>query len=188
LKNIFPSPAYQFIYPFSREAITRFATYFVYEYKEPQHVDDYVVKTVEAVRKWCREHKQCFLLSCDNGHQLVIVDQRPIAKRKFYAFNGLKRAIYNQCDSSTSLPSLARRMKNELGRQVNTLSIERILQEMIDNYLMVEEKGKFLGLCVQVTGAKRQARIMAQFNAHIEFEKQVRWRKQLRKRVIINKL
>jgi len=151
LKNLRPSPAYAYIFPFEPEVLTNLATTFIYEFETPQMVETYTQGLRLAVEAWRQVFPLSSLEMVDEGGSLYIHDERPVAVQKTTIFSGLQRDLYLACDEAQSVSQLQRLVTAQTGQATAPEEIEHWLQPMLANKLMLQEGQRFLSLAISPT-------------------------------------
>jgi ribosomal peptide maturation radical SAM protein 1 len=147
-EEIFPYPAYYYIYPFPPEVVANLAYYFTFKYRQPQDVKGYTKVIREQVAVWKAASETSALYSIDKGTNLQIWDLRPVAKQFLVNLTEPQRTLYLACDAIHSINSLRQVAKEQLNREISVTEIEEILQPLIEGGLMLREENSLLSLAV----------------------------------------
>jgi hypothetical protein len=140
LKNLRPGRAYGLIYPFARSDLSDLAYYFEFDYADGRDPHSYIVDLRREVDQWREAAPHSDLISLGVGDDLVIWDTRPVARQREYRLRGLRRTLYQRCDTAHSLSDLS-----------DIDAPEQILQalaELVDARLMLLDEGRYLSLAV----------------------------------------
>ena len=152
LRNVRAMKAYEYIYPFPIEDLNELAFQFDFEFGDGRKPLEYVEVLKEAVAAWASLDNNAVLSSCIQGDELVILDTRPVAQQGEYRFTGLRRAIYELCDSAHNVPDITKHLAASLPQEnVSDSIVEGILAEFMDAKLMVSESDRYLSLAVDLT-------------------------------------
>jgi hypothetical protein len=149
-KEVFPSPAYHHIYPFEPEAVANLAYFFTYGYRSDQKVEEYTKPVEKARRAWKRDFLSSDLFFVDNGEQLFVWDERPIAEEALTILTGIEKVLYLACDSAQRISRLVKIAEPYNGNGCSKEKIEQILQSLMDKYLMIKDGNSYLSLAIPV--------------------------------------
>jgi ribosomal peptide maturation radical SAM protein 1 len=146
--QIFPFPAYDYVYPFEPEVIRNLAYYFVPEHPnidiDPANPRDLSLQ----IRRWIDQHKQSDLFFIDKGNNLLIWDWRPVARKPLVVLDDYSRLAYLACDESKTVPQIC-----ELWRKTSSTVDEIRLRETLDSFveqsLMIRHNDQYLALAYQ---------------------------------------
>ncbi len=154
LKNIRPSPAFAYIFPFKEKVLANLATTFIYDLETPQPVESYTQGLNSALEMWQQAYPLSTLEMVDEGGRLCIHDERPVAVQEMTIFTGLQRDLYLACDEAQSVSQLQRRVTTHTGQAATPEEIEHWLQPMLANKLMLQEGQRFLSLAIPAADCK----------------------------------
>lgn len=139
-----PYPAYSAVYPFGDDDLQDLA-YFFRDANRPKNGT--VLPGVAALQAAVVEWRKCYaqrlrpvLSATDDGESLRFFDTRPCAPRRRVELQGFSRELYLACDSAPTLKDLVARFHND------SKGIEQGLQDLIRAKLLLESRGKYLGL------------------------------------------
>jgi magnesium-protoporphyrin IX monomethyl ester (oxidative) cyclase len=156
LKNLQPSPAYAFIFPFEPDVLTNLATTFIYQLETPQLEETYTQGLRSAIDAWQQAYPLSTLQLVDEGGRLCVHDGRPVAVQETTIFTGLQRDLYLACDEAQSISQLQRRVTAQTGQAAAPDEIEQLLQTMLTNKLMLQEGQRFLSLAIPAADFRAQ--------------------------------
>jgi ribosomal peptide maturation radical SAM protein 1 len=143
-----PMPIYSYIYPFEETILMKLARVFAYEYGTPQPVEVYTRDLIAAVKAWRKAYVHSNLTMSDDGETLRICDQRPLAVKEYSQFTGIQRQLYLACDAAQSMIHLQALVEDRTGILPPTQEIERELQPMLEQKLMLREGQRYLSLAL----------------------------------------
>jgi len=146
--TIQPSPVYGYIYPLPEAAVKNLATKFIYEYTSPQAVNEYTNGLVEALGMWEQVHPHSRLGCSDDGKRLLVHDRRPVAALEYQEYTGLQRSLYLACDEAQPITTLQKLAADEARQELSAAAIEALLQPMLENRIMIQERRRFLSLAI----------------------------------------
>ncbi|MBN1219834.1 MAG: RiPP maturation radical SAM C-methyltransferase [Anaerolineae bacterium] len=177
LTHLAPSPAYAYIYPLDARAVTNLAYFFVYQYRRPQAVNEYVEPLVEQLITWKKIYPHSDLLLLDRPPYLLIFDLRPIARKQLVVLTGLARLLYLACDGVQTLGRLQRLARQQTGLSATTSSaVETTLNSLVEQGLMLTEGQSYLSLAIPI-GEYQPGPANQQNYQHLlhKFEQRVGW-------------
>jgi ribosomal peptide maturation radical SAM protein 1 len=158
LSRVRPARAYYYIFPLGRKDLARLAYFFDFDYADGRNPFEYIAGVTREVQRWidsrggARGHTPRLDAICAEG-ELLITDTRCVATAATHRLSGLAAQIYLQCDSAHSLAGLQRQFGLQPGN-----SISRILAELKDAKLIIEDEGHYLALAV-LRNRDRQSRV-----------------------------
>ena len=151
LAHIAPNPAYTYIYPLDVQAVTNLAYFFVYQYRQPQAVNEYVKPLVEQLIAWKKIYPNGDLLLLDRSPYLLIFDLRPIARKQLVVLTGLARLLYLACDGIQTLGRLQQIAQEQDGRSDDVTGlVETTLNSLVARGLMITEDQSYLSLAIPI--------------------------------------
>jgi ribosomal peptide maturation radical SAM protein 1 len=149
LRNIRPNAAYYYVFPFGRQALSRLAYFFEFEYPDGRHPEDYLAGLSDATRSWTATHApgSDFSPRLDakwtGPDEWQIVDTRTCATRREHRLTGLAARIYTACDRAQSPDGLAGRFPAAAAEE-----IEAAVAAMAEEKLLLRRDGRLLSLAV----------------------------------------
>lgn len=145
-----PSAAFPYVYPFSRESLSRLAYYFDFDFADGRKPEEQVGPLLSAVERWRRGHASAALTmrTMPDG-TLILTDTRPCAARFQRRFSGWQAAVYPFCDSGRPLRTILEFVVREFPSPGTREACEAWLWECCDEGVMVELGGFFLSLAVR---------------------------------------
>ena len=140
LENVRVMEAYSYVYPLPESALRNLAYFFEFDYKDGRVPADYALPVVKRIEEWAAlaETKPPRLDAYGVRNMLVIVDTRPCATRRQHVFTGLAARVYQECDTATKLPNLARRLltpEADVRSAIDLFLHEKLMVEMDDQFL-----------------------------------------------------
>jgi len=157
LTDVRPWPTYPFVYPFGRKKLEGITYHFSFRYADGRKPLEYTRPLRHQVYKWMKlwqssngKHPRLEMRAA--GDDVMITDTRPCAPRRTQRLRGLSAKIYRQCDAVQSIPTLL----HALDGHANDAEVRKILEKLVANKLMVEDKGEFLSLALNGGGSGRQ--------------------------------
>lgn len=148
--NVRPSPAYFHIYKdVDSEHVANLAYYFSYDYREARDVEGYTAGLWQQVQQWWKDGAGSDLFSMQNGNALLIWDFRPCACEPLTVLTGIQKLLYGACDGIQTIASLTKLTRDWLDDDVPA-DVERILEPLLQNGLMVRENNSYLSLAVPI--------------------------------------
>ena len=148
MTNVQPYPAYRYLYDLPDGALARLAYYFTFDYLDPRDVASYTSDLTEGIEAWCRAYDSSELIAVDVEPALLIADFRPGATQRVTVLEQLDRVLYLECDGIRTVEQLHRAAVDQLGSDAEPAEIERRLQPLVDDGLMMREGNAFLSLAV----------------------------------------
>ena len=145
LTPITPHKAYRHIYPFSDESLARIAYFFESDVLKQKNKGASLRTAKSMVKRWREQHRRSFLFAVPRKNSLVVIDTRRCGRRWVHRLTGLRRAVYEHCDSARTIAYLTR----ELGEAVSSDSIEAALQSLVRDRLVLRTSGRYLSLGVE---------------------------------------
>lgn len=148
-----PYHGFHWVYPFAEDVLARLVYYFEFEYGDGRRPMDYVTATVEATQAWQRLEGRVTLRYDDRPDGVLLIhDTRPCAAMFQHRLVGLAREIYLCCDTGQSWRNILTRCASvPAGEEArDEASIQRLLDQMIADRLMVHLDGRYLSLAMAV--------------------------------------
>lgn len=149
--NVRPYPSAFYIYaPLPEGAIHNLSYHFTFDYAEPRDVDSYTASVAECIDEWRQVHQKSALFFVDKGQAIIICDTRPKAKQMFTALQGPQRHLYVLCDKAQSVRKLQEQLAQDFDVTLAEGEIDRLLEPLVEQGLMVRDKNSFLSLAIPV--------------------------------------
>ena len=154
MQNPRPYLAFECVYPFDREALSRLAYYFDYDYVDGRDPLEYVGPVLAEIEKWQQIAGNVTLRQFDRDDGVTLLtDTRPCATALQHRLTGWQRELYRLCDSGKSLKKiLATGPEWSRGETVSEGEIRQKLDQWIAERLMVLLDGRYLGLALRAEG------------------------------------
>ena len=188
LTNVTPSPAYSFIYPFEHEVIANLAAYFTYDYCQPQNVQGYTLPVLDAIELWEENFNSSSFSAVENGGKLVILDQRPVAEAVLTNLSGLQKLLYSACDSIQSMSQLQTLIGDHIEKKISKKEIDKLLQPMLLNHLMIKENDHYLSLAIQPELFSEKNKINAEIQEYLRDSEERRIQESLMAKIRVKDL
>ena len=145
LGEIRPFSVYQHIYPFAPESLRRIAYFFESDFMAAK-AESPAFQALEAgASAWGRAYRRSHLVMVPRRHSLIILDTRRGTRRFWHRLTGLRRAVYEHCDSAHGVQEVVRSFT---GRATET-EIAAALESLIDARLMLRSGGRYLSLATE---------------------------------------
>ena len=144
--NLRPWSLFKYVYPFDREILMDLVYYFDFDRQEAFDDHGYLRRLVEHVSGWKRRNDR--LVGHRGNGSLVIHDSRPLGLARQTVLKGIRRDVYEYCDTRRTLTQVEEWLAQSRGRAVGTKRLRRLVGELIARRLMVEEHGWFLSLAL----------------------------------------
>lgn len=135
---------YQHVYPFADESLMRIAYFFESEYLKEKASSASVDVVQSMVKRWSSKHGRSFLLAISRHDSLVIIDTRPCARRWIHRLKGLRRAIYEYCDTAHSLSRITKAMDDG----VSFDEVEKAVESLVRDRLLLGAGNRYVSLGV----------------------------------------
>ncbi|MCX6539098.1 MAG: RiPP maturation radical SAM C-methyltransferase [Acidobacteria bacterium] len=144
--NTRPWSLFKYVYPFDRETLMDLVYYFDCDRREVFDDHDYLSRLVEHVSGWKRRNDR--LLAQRVNGSLVIDDSRPVGLARQTVLTGIRKDIYEYCDTRRTLAQVDAWLAESRGQSVGTKKLRLLLDEFGAKRLMVEEHGWYLSLAL----------------------------------------
>jgi ribosomal peptide maturation radical SAM protein 1 len=154
LLDVRPYPIYSHLYPLPAEAVANLAYFFEFEYADGRVPASYVQPALEKVNVWKGNSGGDLVKEYAAGAELTLVDTRPGRDPLNFPLNGLQREIYEFCDEIRGRASIEAFACERAGRRV---SIDELLNQLVNYRVMLSEGNQFLSLAVDPTRVQRPA-------------------------------
>ena len=188
LTNVTPSPAYNFIYPFEHEVVENLAAYFTYDYCQPQNVQGYTLHMIDAIEMWRENFNSSSFSAVENGSKLILLDKRPVTKAVLTNLSGLQKFLYSACDSIQSISQLQTLIGDHIEKKISKKEIEKLLQPMLHNHLMINENDHYLSLAIQPELFSKKNQINAEIQEYLSHNNEERIQESLMARIRVKDL
>ncbi len=151
LTGVQPWPSYSYVYPFRRRKLDGIACFFAFQYADGRKPFEYSRPLRGEVGKWMElwqtpDKSNPHLDLRVAGEEVVITDTRPCAVRPTHRLGGLTAKVLLQCDSVQSFNALRR----AFGQQAGDAAVEKSLEKLVADKLLIEDGGRYLNLAVKV--------------------------------------
>lgn len=164
-----PFWTYAYVYPLPPEILTDLAYYF--EDKNRDSMEAELKKRPglrtarTAVVQWNQlwsqlgfgdsrlKQKPPTLTMTDDGEKIKIFDTRPVASAMLHLLKGLDSWIYRLCDRARSCDNLIKAIQKEYHLDISKEEIQRAIDRLRNNKLLLELNGKFLSLALKEPAA-----------------------------------
>ena len=147
--NVRPALPYWYVYPFSPDAMFRFACHFDCDYADGRNPRDYALVLRRAQDEWraCRATSRLELRVSDDC--LEIVDTRPVARLPTRTLDGPARLAYLALDAGNNVRGVHTALSRALGDAAPAPGqIESWLESWLADRLVLREGERYLGLAV----------------------------------------
>ncbi len=157
MTNPRPYRAFQCVYPFQPQSLSRLAYYFDYDYIDGRDPAEYTAGARTEIEKWQQIAGTVTLRQFDRGDGVTLLtDTRPCATEFQHRLSGWRRGLYHYCDTGRSLKTLLTASadwaggepvsETQVGRQLETWLAQRLMAHLDDRYLSLafrsEEEGR----------------------------------------------
>ncbi|WP_437680007.1 RiPP maturation radical SAM C-methyltransferase [Sorangium sp. So ce131] len=112
LTGLRPTPAHDYIYPLPREAVSRLAYYFSFEYRDHVRPPEDVRAIVAALKTWRARYQDSFVFYADHPDGALCVDHRGSGPPCAYTLSPLSFAILAACAEPRTGAALLRRVSS----------------------------------------------------------------------------
>lgn len=143
--DLIPHPAYSYVYPFSGEALTRLAYFFV----RANGSDDearYTNALASEVQNWRACHAKSDLFWMQTTDYLLIWDFRPIATEVLTVLSGIERLCYLECEQIKTPQQIVMGLKAHDQLRAEEHNVSEILDSFTNRGLMVRQGNSYLAL------------------------------------------
>ena len=149
--DVRPWSLFRYVYPFDRETLMDLVYYFDCGRREILDNRDYLRRLAELVSGW-RQRDDRLLAQRAEG-SIVIHDSRPAGLARQTVLTGIRRDIYEYCDTRRTLAQIEARLAESRGESVGTKKLRLLLDEFGAKRLMLEEHGWYLSLALLSDGS-----------------------------------
>lgn len=146
--NVRPDASYNCIYNLPAEQLEQLAYYFEHDYQDGRDPERYISNARCAVARWQEYSDNPGLKYADHGESLAIWDRRPKVKRTVTILTEMERAVYLYCDQHRTLRQIETMAQTAYG---GTSSVQRFLDDMVRDRLMIHLDGNYLSLATLAT-------------------------------------
>jgi len=144
--HVRPWSLFTYVYPFGRETLMDLVYYFDCERREAPGEHDYLRRIAEHVSGWKGRNDHLLAQRADGS--LVIDDSRPAGLARQTVLTGLRKDIYEYCDTRRTLAQIEAWLVERRGTRVGAKKLRLVLDEFRAKRLMVEEHGWYLSLAL----------------------------------------
>jgi ribosomal peptide maturation radical SAM protein 1 len=143
-----PYPAYDFVYAelTSRERF-RLAYYFTFEYGDSRDVNAYTAEVRDEVSRWQDAFKHASFFSMTVGEQLVLCDLRDPETVEVTLLSAVDTRLYKLCDIARTVDGVYVALAD---LAIARAECEERLKSLVDSGAMVEIRGKYLSLAIEM--------------------------------------
>lgn len=149
LRDVVPNESYRYIYDVDEAELNKLAYRFDWDCERSQALDDNTHALRKAVATWLKEAATSALFYYDQNGCLGIGDTRPVAVRRVHKLTGAVRLVYLACERAQSLQAITTAL-SAAGHDLDKETVTDILASLVADFLMLEEKGLYLGLAHRV--------------------------------------
>ena len=143
--DLIPHPAYSYVYPFNREALSMLAYFFVSA--DGNNSDaQYTHAVATEVQNWRTCHPKSDLFWMETDDYLLIWDFRPIANEVLTVLKGLEKDCYLACDQIRTPRQIVMAHKEPGNTQPQERSVREILDSLTERGLMMRQGSSYLAL------------------------------------------
>jgi hypothetical protein len=114
------------------------------------HVDSYTAPVAERVAEWRQAYEESALFLVDKGDVIIICDTRRGARDELTVLQGMIKNLYILCDKAQSIRQLQEQLAQNFDVTLSEGEIERLLEPLVAQGLMVREKSAFLSLAIPI--------------------------------------
>jgi ribosomal peptide maturation radical SAM protein 1 len=148
LEPILIPDAYQCLYPLPEESLKKLLYFFDSQYFRDWTRSDAWKRLAKATGNWHRIFWRSHLVYVTRPKGSLILDTRPCRSRIWRRLSALESRIYEYCDKNHTQSEIIA----FLGRDTNEREVNEILRRFVDDRIMIEHHGYYLGLAVKLTG------------------------------------
>lgn len=188
-KDVAPAPAYRHTYPLEPGAVANLAYYFIYGYRSPQDVEEYVRSVWNEYKRWIKHHESADLFYVDNGEQLFMWDERPVALGPpLTTLSGIQRLLYIECDTVQNISCLTGIRKSLTRKAASKARVEQLLQPLVEKGLMIREGDSYLSLALRVGDYVPRREVFERFQRSLQRMRMTKQHEGLMKKIRIKEL
>ena len=145
-----PLPHYPLLYDVEMPLLGELAYTFQHSYADGRKPQEYVVGLSKRLRRWHKESaaNQGALTFRRGPGFLQIRDERTTTESALYELEGVDAAVYNALDEGASIVEIREHVGKELGEKPDESDVRRILGELVEARLVLEERERYLSLAL----------------------------------------
>jgi len=147
LVQVRPCRAYQFIYPFNLESLSRLAYFFEFSYMDGYDPLQAGEPLLKAISEWVRPESLSVLYAVPGDQSVMICDTRPVAASGQRLLLGWEASVYVLCDEIRGFDAIVRHART-IDPSLADRDVKVCLDDWIEQHLMLEENGNYLSLAV----------------------------------------
>jgi ribosomal peptide maturation radical SAM protein 1 len=152
LTRVRPADAYQYIYPFSEDSLSRIAYHFDFDYEPHVSPRECAAEVSAFADDWRRQHQlQPGMLQAAYRSDgcLTIQDSRAGVASPELFLSGLEQAVYEYCDELRSAHSVSRYLRQAFPEaSFDDRQIIEFLDSLVARWLMVSDGKHYLSLAI----------------------------------------
>lgn len=149
ITGITPHRSYRWIYRLGKGSLEQLAYRFERRSDGVRAADSYTDALRRAVDDWNHRADHSWLFHIEDQGALLIGDTRAVATRPIHRLEGAARHLVLFCDQIQSRHAITRNL-TELGYSMTDAELALILEHLIHDRLLVEDRGRYLSLPVAV--------------------------------------
>ena len=146
--ELIPHPAYRYVYPFSEEALSRLAYFFVSAHAI-DHEAPYTDALASEVHEWRTSHPKSDLFWMQTEDYLLIWDFRPIAIEVLTVLKGIEKLCYLECEQIRTARQIVQSLKAHDELRADQRTIDEILDSLTKRNLMIRRGDSYLALAYE---------------------------------------
>jgi hypothetical protein len=152
LDGIRAAKAYSHVYPFDQQAVDNLAFFFDCDFFSRKENCQAYDKLQRIVARWKWAHETSHLLAVPRGSALWIIDTRECRTRRLHKLRGLRREVYEHVFKQRGL----RKIVQHFHGRANPDEVTSTLQGLVDDRLVIEADGRYLGIATDPRLAYRR--------------------------------
>ena len=145
--NVRPAQAYQYVYPFSEESLSRLAYYFDFDYADGRQPESYTLMLNEAIERWHALTASGTLFSLQSNGRLTLYDSRPSARQREMVLEGMEKVVYDYCDAGQTFPNILRHLE-QIGEPSEAADVQPTLDTLVEARMMLHADDRYLSLAI----------------------------------------
>lgn len=151
MQNPRPYHAFECVYPFDRDSLSRLAYYFHYDYADGREPSQYASRVLREIENWQQITGTVTLRQFDREDGVTLLtDTRPCATNFQHRLTGWRRGLYQFCDTGKSLKKvLASTSEWSSGEHVKEALIRQQLEQWLDDRLVAFLDNRYLSLALR---------------------------------------
>lgn len=146
--DLMPHPGYRYVYPFSDEALSNLAYFFVSAHSS-DHEAQYTHALASAVQQWRTSHPKSDLFWMQTDDYLLIWDFRPIAIEVLTVLKGIDKLCYLECDQIRTARQIVLSLEAHEFPEANEHIVGEILDSFTNRNLMIRRGNSYLALAYE---------------------------------------